>query len=98
VNVDRLSDFIYTRSRLIIAFVVVMNLIALASLTRFAIDTDITGFFTAGNKVYDEYLALTEKYDISESVVVLIEDTESLLAADNMLAVHELVTAIEALP
>jgi predicted RND superfamily exporter protein len=95
---ERLADFICTRSKFIIVFVALTNLAALVSLTRIAIDTDITGFFSEGNQVYDEYLALTEKYGISESLVVLIEDDTSLLTQDNMTIVHALALSAEAIP
>ncbi|MFC2009134.1 RND family transporter [Chloroflexota bacterium] len=87
---ERLSNFIFDKSKLIIAFVALMNLAALVSLTRFAIDSDVTGFFGEDNDVYNEYLALTEKYDISESVAILIEDNDSLLTEENMLTVYGL--------
>jgi len=95
---DRLADFICKRSKFIILFVALMNLAALISLTRIAIDTDITGFFSEGNQVYDEYLALTRKYDISESLVVLVEDDASLLTIDNMTTVHVLAESAGAIP
>ena len=95
---ERLSNFIFDRSRFILAFVALMNLAALLSLTRFAIDSEVTSFFGEDNEVYDEYLAITEKYDISESVVILIEDEDSLLTEQNMLTVYELREAAEEVP
>jgi predicted RND superfamily exporter protein len=94
---EKLARFIFKRSKFILAFVVLMNVAALISLTRLAIDTDVTGFFNEGNEVYDEYVALTEKYDISESIVVLIEDDTSLLTEENLFTVYDLRTAVEAL-
>ena len=89
---EKLARFIFKRSKFILAFVVLMNVAALISLTRLAIDTDVTGFFNEGNEVYDEYVALTEKYDISESIVVLIEDDTSLLTEENLFTVYDLRT------
>ena len=93
---ERLSNFIFDRSKLILAFVALMNIAALVSLTRFAIDSEVTGFFGEDNEVYNEYLALTEKYDVSESVAILIEDDDSLLTEQNMLTVYQLRQATEA--
>jgi len=92
---EKLSEFIFRRSRFILAFVAVMNLLALLSFTRIGIETDITSFFGTDNPVYREYLALTEKYGISESIVVLIEDDDSLLTEENLLTVFELQSAYD---
>jgi len=95
---DRLAGFIFARSKLILALVALLNLAALISFTRIGIETDITSFFGPRNPVYREYLSLTEKYDISESIVVLVEDDDSLLAEDNLLTIYELRTAYETIP
>ncbi|MCK5585509.1 MMPL family transporter, partial [Candidatus Bipolaricaulota bacterium] len=95
---ERFVNFVYTKSKFIIALVVIINLASIVLLFRISIDTDITGFFTEGNVVYDEYVTLTEKYDISESLVLLIEDDESLLTEDNMTAIHTLVVSVEEIP
>ncbi len=95
---DRLANFIYTRSRLIIAFVVIVNLASLASLFRISIDTDITGFFSEDNAVYAEYEALTEKYNISDSIVILVQSDDSLLSEKNLLSMVELRNQVEELP
>ncbi|MBN1152460.1 MAG: RND family transporter, partial [Dehalococcoidia bacterium] len=82
---------------LILAIVALTNVAALISLTRIAIDTDVTGFFSEGNEVYDEYVALTEKYNISESIAILVEDDSSLLTEENLQTAYELRTTAEAL-
>ncbi len=87
---DRLTRFIFRRSRLIFAVVILLNVVSIVSFTRIGIDTDVTSFFSDENAVYREYLALTEKYNISESIVVLMEDDESLLTEENLLTVFEL--------
>ena len=94
---DRFSNFLYTKSRFIIALVVIINLASLVSLFRISIDTDVTGFFGDDNEVYIEYEALTEKYDISESIAILIEDDESLLTEGNLLSILDLQTTAEQL-
>jgi uncharacterized protein len=96
--VERLSDFICNRSKVIFALVALANIAALISLTRISVDADITGFFSDENEVYQEYLALSEKYNVSESVVVLIEDDTSLLTEENIEVVHALRVAVEAVP
>ena len=87
---SKLAGFIVTRSRLIIAIVGICNLAALLSITRIALNTDITSFFSEDNDVYGEYLALTEKYGISDSLTILIEDSASLLTEDRLLTVYDL--------
>lgn len=98
MNLERLCGFIYARSKLIIVFVAMVNIVALVSLFRIAIDTDITGFFSADNAVYNEYLELAEKYGVSESVVMLVTDDTSLLSRENMAVVHALTVGAESIP
>jgi hypothetical protein len=92
---NRLAGFIVARSRVIIAIVGLCNLVALLSITRIALDTDITSFFTEGNAVYSEYQSLTGKYGISDSLTVLIEDSDSLLTQENLLTVYDLRAEVE---
>jgi hypothetical protein len=92
---NRLARFIVTRSRVIIAIVALCNLAALLSITRIALDTDITSFFTEGNAVYSEYQSLTGKFGISDSLTVLIEDSDSLLTEENLLTVYDLRAEVE---
>jgi hypothetical protein len=94
---SKLAGFIVTRSRLIIAIVGICNLAALLSITRIALNTDITSFFSEDNEVYDEYLALTEKYGISDSLTILIEDSTSLLTEESLLTVYDLRAEVEAI-
>jgi len=76
---ERIGTFVYRRSRLIIAVVLLINLIALASFLRFDLDADFLNFFSSGNPRADEYNSLNEKYQTGETVVVLIEQNGSLL-------------------
>ena len=94
---ERLAGFIFRRSKFVLAIVALANIAALVSLTRIAIDTDVTGFFGEDNEVYNEYVGLTEKYNISESIAILIEDDDSLLTEENLLTAYDLWTAVEAL-
>jgi len=59
---ERIGAFVYHRSRLIIAVVLLLNLIALASFLRFNLDADFLNFFSSGNPRTDEYNRLNEKY------------------------------------
>ncbi|HUU08055.1 MAG TPA: MMPL family transporter [Dehalococcoidales bacterium] len=92
---ERIADFIYRRARLIIIFVVIVNVVALASFFRFGLDTDFISFFTAGNPKAVEYDRLNDKYQVGETVMVLIEQESSLLEEDNLLSVFRLQQDIE---
>jgi len=88
--VERLARFVVTRSKVIIVLVALLNVTALISLTRVAVDTDVMGFFNEDNEVYAEYVALTEKYDVSGSIAILIEDDVSLLTGENLVTAYRL--------
>jgi len=94
---NRLAGIIVGKSRVIIAIVGLCNLVALLSITRIALDTDITSFFDENNAVYDEYKSLTDRFGISESLTVLIEAPDSLLTEENLLAVYDLRAEVETL-
>jgi len=93
-----IARFVYSKSRIIIIIVAVINLIALASLFRFSIDTDFLSFFTSGNPKAEEYDALNEKYDSGEVISLLIEQDDYLLEKENLLRVFRLQEKIEQLP
>jgi predicted RND superfamily exporter protein len=92
---ERIASFIYTRSRLIIILVAILNIIALASFFRFELDTDFLSLFTAGNPKTEEYDRLNEKYQIGETIAVLIEQDNSLLDEENLQHVFRLQEDIE---
>ncbi len=94
---ERIANFIYNRSRLIIAVVVVLNIVALASFFRFNLDTDFLSLFTAGNPKAEEFDRLNEKYQIGETISVLVEHEGSLLAKENLQKVFSLQEEIEKL-
>ncbi len=94
---ERIARFVYKRSRLIIVLVVILNIAALASFFRFELDTDFLGFFTEGNPKAEEFHRLNEKYQIGDTIVVLIEQNDSLLGEENLQAVYELQEEIEGL-
>ena len=77
----RIAGLIYDHSRLIIAFVVVVNLVSLASFFRFNLDTDFLAFFSEGNPKAEAYHQLNAKYQSGETISVLVEDG-SLLEKD----------------
>ena len=72
-----------------------MNIVALASFFRFELDTDFLSLFTSGNPKTEEYDRLNEKYQSRESIVVLIEQEDSLLTTENIHNVFDLEEAIE---
>ena len=92
---ERIANFVYKRSRLIIILVVILNIVALASFFRFQLDTDFLGFFTEGNPKTEEYDRLNEKYQIGEAISVLIEQDDSLLDEENLKNVLALQEEIE---
>jgi len=87
---ERIANFVYDRAKLIIIFVVIINITALASFLRFNLDTDFLGFFTQGNPRAEEYNQLNQKYQTGEAISVLIEHEDSLLDRENLKAVFEL--------
>ncbi len=90
----KLANFIYDHSRLIIIFVVVVNLISLASFYRFSLDTDFLVFFSKGNPKAEAYLALNAKYYSGETISVLVETDESLLDKDNLIDFFQLQNSV----
>ncbi len=93
----RIAGFIYDHSRLIIVFVIILNLVSLASFFRFNLDTDFLSFFSKGNPVADEYHELNARYESGESISILIEREDSLLDKSNLLEVFHLQKEIEAI-
>ncbi len=87
---ERIANFIYKRSRLIIILVVLINITALVSFYRFEFDTDFMSAFSEGNPRAEEYNNLNEKYSTGEPISVLIEDDSPLLSKENMLAIYYL--------
>ena len=81
----KIANFIYDHSRLIIAFVIIVNLVSLASFFRFNLDTDFLAFFSEGNPRAGEYNQLNAKYQSGETISVLIEQDGSLLDKENLL-------------
>ncbi len=94
---SRIANFIYARSRLIIALVALLNIVALASLYRFQIDTDFLGFFTEGNPKAAEYDRLNEKYQTGEFLSVLVESEEPLTDEEHLLQVFYIQQEIKGL-
>jgi len=92
---ERIANFAYSKSRLIIALVAVINIAALASFVRFDLDTDFLNFFTSGNPRAEEYHRLNEEYRTGETVVVLIEQDGSLLDEQHLQDVFWLQKHIE---
>ena len=91
----RIASFAYKKSKLIIVLVAILNIVALASLFRFELDTDFLSLFTEGNPKAEEYDQLNEKYQIGEAISVLIEQDDSLLNERNLRNVLRLQEDIE---
>ena len=94
---ERIAKFIYTKSRLIIVLVAILNIVALVSFFQFKIDTDFLSFFTSGNPKAEEFDSLNEKYQTGETVSVLIEQDNSLLDKESLQRVFRLQEEIEEL-
>ncbi len=92
---ERIGKFIYSKSRLIIVLVAILNIVALASFFRFELDTDFLSLFTEGNPKTEEYDRLNEKYQIGEAISFLIEHDNSLLDEENLQSVLRLQEDIE---
>ena len=86
----KIANLVYDHSRLIIAFVVIINLVSLASFFRFNLDTDFLAFFSEGNPKAEAYNRLNDKYQSGEAISVLIEQDGSLLEKENLLDVFRL--------
>ena len=93
----RIANFIYDHSRLIIAFVVIVNLVSLASFFRFNLDTDFLAFFSKGNPKAEAYNQLNAKYQSGETISALIEYDGSLLDKEGLLNVFALQNDIGAI-
>jgi len=91
----RIANFIYDHSRLIIAFVVIINIVSLISFIRFDLDTDFLAFFSKGNPKAEAYTELSIKYSSGETISVLVEHDNSLLDKENLLEVYALQSDIK---
>ncbi len=95
ISMERIANFIYDRAKIIIAVVVILNLLALASFVNFKLDTNFLEFFTKGNPRTAEYNSLNEKYQIGETIAVLIEQEGCLLDEQQLQDVFWLQQSIE---
>jgi predicted RND superfamily exporter protein len=93
----RIAGFIYDHAKLIIALVVILNLVSLASFFRFNLDADFLAFFSKGNPKADEYHQLNARYQSGETISVLIEKDGSLLDKESLLDVLHLQKEIESI-
>jgi hypothetical protein len=87
---ERIANFVYKRSKLIIALVVVFNIAAAISFYRFNIDTDFLSTFSQGNPKAAEFNQLNAKYQSGEAITVLAEKDDSLLNKQNLIAIFRL--------
>ena len=91
---DRIARLVTTRSKIIIAIVLLINLAALLSFFRFSLDTEFINFFPSDSTELKAFNELNAKYDTGESMTVLVETDTSLLTAANLLDVFKLQTEI----
>jgi predicted RND superfamily exporter protein len=91
----RIAGFIHDHSRLILAFVVIVNLVSLASFYRFNLDTDFLAFFSKENPKAEAYNELNAKYQSGETISILMEKDSSLLDKENLLDVFRLQQQVE---
>jgi len=66
---EKIANFVYNHSKLIIIFVVIINIAALVSFYRFSFDTDFMSTFSEGNPKAEEYNQLNAKYQTSEPIL-----------------------------
>lgn len=93
----KIAGFIYDHAKLIIALVIVLNLVSVASLFRFNLDTDFLSFFSKGNPKADEYHQLNAKYQSGETISILIGRDASLLDKESLLEVFHFQQEIKAI-
>jgi predicted RND superfamily exporter protein len=91
----KIAGFIYDHAKPIIALVIVLNLLSLASFFRFDLDTDFLSFFSKGNPKADEYHQLNAKYHTGETISVLVEGNGSLLDKENLREAYRLQRRME---
>ena len=91
----KIAGFCCKASKPIIVFVVVVNIVALASFFKFELDTDFLNFFTSENTRAEEFDHLKEKYKTGETVSLLIEQDDSLLDKNNLQRVLTLQKYVE---
>jgi hypothetical protein len=82
---ERLANLLFSKSKIIIGFVAILNIIAVISFVRFKLDTEFMSFFSGGNPKAVAFDQLNEKYLTGETISVLIEHTDSLLAKDSLI-------------
>jgi len=87
---EKLANFIYNRARLIIIIAIILNLISLASFSRFSLDTDFVSFFSEGNPKAADYNRIMDKYQSGETISILVENDVSLLDKNSLPTVFEL--------
>ena len=91
---ERIANFIFNRSKLIIAFVIILNITALVSFIRFNLDANFLSFFAEDNPAAEEYHQLNDKYSAGDVVSILVEDGDSLLDKDTILKIYRFETEL----
>lgn len=86
---EKISRFIYTRSKVIFLIVGLLNIISLVSFINFKFSTDYLAFFKGTNEEALVYDQLAEKYTGIETVQILIssDNGQQLTEEENLLAI-----------
>ena len=87
---ERLASLLLSKSKVILGFVVIMNIIAIVSFFRFKLDTEFMSFFSGGNPKAVVFDQLNKKYQTGEIITVLIEHSGSLLEKNTVGKVFKL--------
>jgi len=94
---ERIANFIHSKAKLIILLVIILNIVSLASFSRFDLDTDFLTFFSGDNPKAVEFNELNEKYQSGETISILIEQDSSLLEKENLQRVFSLQEEVKAI-
>ncbi len=90
-STEKISNFIFNNKKTIIATVIFLNLFALSSFfLQFGFSVDYLDFFSKDNPKLVEYNRMNDLYDTGESIIMLIEADDSLLAEKHLYDVLEL--------
>lgn len=85
---ERISRFIYTKSKVIFAIVGILNLISIISFVNFKFSTDYLAFFKGSHEEALVYDQLDEKYTGIETIQILIgSDNNQLTEKENLIAI-----------
>ena len=94
---EKIANFVYNRAKPIILLVVILNIVSLASFSRFSLDTDFMTFFSGDNPKAVEFDRLNEKYDSGDVISILIERDGALLEKEPLQEILQLQQDVQAI-